>query len=288
VARHPSENFIKYLITSGHSSSGNDEWIKMMLSSLAFPVPDTNYLRDLRADLESRLPEDFQPKNPYHRASKSFMRKEGIFNLHNPDKSSREAQRILMHLRPREVIQSLILGRMETKDIAKKVNSKFAEFFTAEGIQAYKHYYWNVDIVKVEDWNALMAESAELRNNTVSIAKIGATMALHKSGFQQQLESKSMLRAMQEALYFDFLEWKAAPSGINKTRALTAIAKSAVLVDEQLSQADNAMKDSLKAFEQFRMETAKEKVKGVRDIAPSGNFTHSGAKLLDVARKEEE
>lgn len=288
MTRHPSEAFIKYLMTSGHQNSSNNEWIRMMLSSFGYPLPDSDYLIKLRADVMSRMPDNFQRNNVYHRPSKEFMKKEGIYGLHNPDKATREANLIVMNFRARMVIENLLLGRMEPKEIAKKTNSKLAEFLTAEGIQAYKHYYWNVDLLKVEDWAKLMEEYDVERQNMVAIAQVGASMALHKSGFQQNIESKSMLKSIQEALYFDFQEWKSKAHGRDRTVALTNIAKAAVMVDTQLSQADSAMKDSLKAFEQFRMETSKSAVKGMKDIAPAGNFSNSGANLLEAPKRSGE
>lgn len=287
ITRHPAENFIKFLMTGPHPSASNNDWIQMMLTSYGFPSPDTDYLIKLRADIMSRMPDNFQRNNPYHRPSKEFMRKEGIYGLHNPDKASREATLILANLRVRQPIEDLILGRMDPKDIAKKINARYAEFLTADGIRAYKHYYWNVDLLRVEDWQRLLSENNSLRNSALAITQIGASMALHKAGFQQNVESKTMLKSVQEALYFDFLEWKAQPHSSEKTKSMTNIAKSIVMLDMQLNQADTAMKDSLKAFEQFRMETAKEKVKGLKEIAPAGNFTGSGAKLLEAPRPNE-
>ena len=108
-------------------------------------------------------------------------------------------------------------------------------------------------------------------------------MALHKMGFSQQIESTTMLKEMMEGLFFDFREWKSQPLSASRTKAMTAIARTAAAVDEQLSQADSALKDSLRAFEQFRMQHAQMAVPDVRQIAPGGNYSGSGAKLLEAA-----
>lgn len=288
MIRHPSENFIKYLMTSGSPQATSNDWVQWFVLSLGFPRPDPDYLTWLRADLESKVPVNFQPGNRYNRESAKFARLEGIHGLHIQDKASREANLIVTNLRARPIIESLLLGRIEPKEIAKKVNTRMAEFFTGDGIDAYRHYYWQVGILRVEDWAKLLEEYEVQRQNSLAIIQVGASMALHKMGFQQQIDSKSMLREMQQAIFFDFQEWKTKPHGMDRTRALSGLAKSAVLVDNQLSQADGAMKDSLKAFEQFRMETNKKNVVDMNELAPDGNFSGSGVRLLESPMPDED
>lgn len=288
MIRHPSENFIKYLMTSGHQQSGDDAWVTWMITNLGYPAPQADYLQWVRTDLSTKVPADFDPNNRYHRSSRQFMKEEGITGIHLRDRAVGEANTIVTNLRPRFIIEQLLLGRLEPKDVAKKVNTKLATFYTSEGIDAYRHYYWQVGILRVEDWAALLEPYDQAKQNTLAIVQVGASMALHKTGIQQAIDSKSMLRTMQEAVFFDFQEWKTKKHGSEKTKALSMLAKAAVMVDTQLSQADSAMKDSLKAFEQFRMETEKRAVPGMQEIAPSGNYSNSGAKLLETKTSDEE
>lgn len=286
MTRHPSENFIKYLITSGHPNANDDTWIRTMLMDLGFPAPESDYLSWLRASLASKVPADFRPTDRYHRESRAFLKSEGIFGIHTQSKAVREANTIVMDNRARPLVEDLLLGRLEPKEVAKKVNSKLAIFLTDEGVEAYRHYYWQVSIIRVEDWARLLANQDLQKNNVLAITQVGAALALHKTGFQQHIDSKSMLRTMQESIFFDFQEWKTKKHSTERTKALTNLAKSAVMVDEQLSQSDSALKDSLKAFEQFRMETAKTGVPDIRNLAPGGNYSGSGAKLIEAKSKE--
>lgn len=281
--RHPSENFIKYLMTTSHTQANDNVWVMTMVVSFGYPRPDDEYMVWLRSSLMSRVPSNFQAQNRYHRESVKFMRAEGIYSLHNPDKATKEAGLIVTNLRARPIIENLLLGRMEPKDVAKKVNARLGEFFTEDAIKAYSHYYWNVGILRVEDWSKLYEDYDVQRNQALAIVQVGPSMALHKMGFQQGLESKTILKEMLEGVYFDFREWKTKPHSSDRTRAITALAKAAVMVDLQLSQADSALKDSLRAFEQFRMQHAQMQVPDVRSVAPAGNYTGSGARLLEAA-----
>lgn len=286
MIRHPSENFIKYLMTSGHPQSDSNDWVQMMLTSYGFPMPQTDYLIWLRSDVTSKMPADFQPNNRYHAASRSFMKSEGIFGMHTRDKAINEANSIVMNIRARAIVENLLLGRIEPEEVAKKINSKMGAFYTKEGIDAYRHYYWQTSLLRVEDWAQLLENYDIQKQNALAIVQVGASMALHKTGFQQAIDSKSMLRTMQESIFFDFQEWRTKKHGTERTRALATLAKSAVMVDEQLSQADSALKDSLKAFEQFRMETEKAAVPGIQDVAVIGNYSGSGARMIEAPRPD--
>lgn len=290
IPRHPSENFIKYLMTSGHQAASDNAWIQMMVTSLNYPAPDLTYLQGLQNYLASKIPADFRPHDRLHTDSRKFLREEGIFGFHQQTKDVKEANDIVLNYRARALTESLLLGRLEARDVAKKVNSKLGMFYTEEGVDAYRHYYWQVGIMRVEDWMSLLPNPTDdlQKQNILAISQVGASMALHKTGIQQQIDSKSMLRSMQEALYFDFMEWRTKKHGSDRTKSMTNLAKAAVMVDEQLSQSDSALKDSLKAFEQFRMETEKVAVPDVRSLAPGGNFSKSGAKLIEAKSEEKD
>jgi hypothetical protein len=248
------------------------------------------YLDWLRQDLKTKIPINFQPTNRYHRDSVRVLRNEGIYLLHHPDQGAREAALLVTNLRARPVAENLLLGRMEAKEIAKKINSRLGEHYTADGVEAYGRYYWDVNLLRVEDWSLLLEEYEIQRQNTLAIVQGGAAMALHKMGFQQQLENKVMMREMMEGLFFDFREWKTMPLSPSRTKAMTSIAQAAARVDIQLSQADSALKESLRAFEQFRMQHSQLGVQDMKQLAPAGNYTGSGARLLEAvpAKKEEE
>jgi hypothetical protein len=282
MVRHPSERFVKYLMTSPHASAADDNWIASTVNSLGFPRPDMQYLAWLRQGLASRIPINFQPTNKYHRESVRVLKIEGIYLLHHPDQGSREAALLVTNLRARPIAENLLLGRMDTKEIAKKINSRLGEHFTAEGVEAYGRYYWDVSLLRVEDWSLLLEEYEVQRQNTLAIVQGGAAMALHKMGFQQQIETKTMMREMMEGLFFDFREWKTMPLSPSRTKALTSIAQAAARVDIQLSQADSALKESLRAFEAFRMQHSQIGVQDMKQLAPAGNYSGSGARLLEA------
>jgi hypothetical protein len=288
MIRHPSENFIKSLMVSSHASAGDNNWVAIVIEQMQWPRPAADYLAWLRADIMSRMPAGFRTDDKYHRPSARYLRDEGIYGLFFAERAEREASEIIMNFRVRSMVEPLLLGRLPEMEIAKKINARLSTHIPVATIERYHHYYWKVELLRVEDWAVLFDGNYEAKENALAIAQVGPALALHKLGFQQNVDSKSMLRIMQEALFFDLMQWKTQPLSGEKTKAMTAIARSAVMVDEQLSSSDSALKDSLKAFEQFRMKHGESRVTGLNDLAPAGNFTGSGARLLDAPKDNDE
>ena len=288
LSKHPSEYFIKYLLTLTRPEAQEDEWIQHSVQSMGFPQPEVDYLQDLRKVLYKDLPVDYDPQDRYNRASVRYLRTAGVWSMHNHDESVRSALKILPNYRARRIIEQLLLGRIEDIEVAKKANSRLGEFFTVGSIRTYSHYFWNTEILKTGDWLAFFEEyEATESSSSIAVLQGGPATALHITGFQQNLECKEMLKDMMEGMYFDFKDWQKQPRSINRTRAMTSIAKAATQVDVRMSEADSALRDSLKAFEAFRMEHAQKGVKSIDDVAPAGNFTESGAELKELPAPKE-
>jgi hypothetical protein len=287
--RHPSEYFIKYLLTLTRPEAQDDTWIQYSVQSMGFPPPADIYIQQLRSEVEKDLPLSYDPNDRYNRASVKFLRTNGVWSMHNPDDAVRECLKILPNYRARRIIEQLLLGRIEDKEVAKKANSRLGEYYKTAVIKAYRHYFWNTSLLKTSDWMFFFEEyEATEAASSIAVLQGGPATALHITGFQQNLECKEMLKEMMEGLYFDFREWKVQPRSLAKTRAMTNIAKAATQIDVRMSEADSALRDSLKAFEAFRMEHAQKGVKSIDDIAPAGNFTESGVDIKELPAPKKE
>jgi len=289
MARHPCEYFIKYLVTLPRPEAQDDVWVQNGVQSLGFPPPDAAYVSTLREGLYKNLPPNYVPNDRYNRPSVKFLREEGIWSLHNPDSTVRSATEVLVAFKVRRLVEQLLLGRMDPKEVAKKVNSRLSVYYTGAIIKTYHHYYWNCDLLKSDDWVEFFAQYEKSEaSKSMAVLQGGPAMALHITGFRQHLESKDMLRTMQEGLFFDFLDWQKQPRSTERTRSMSNLAKAASQVDVRLSESDSALRDSLKAFEQFRMKHAQEEVMGIDDLAPAGTFTDSGAPMKELPPASEE
>lgn len=289
MTKHPSEFFIKYLLTLTRKEAQDDVWVQDSVKRLGFPEPKVEYIAELREELYKELPNHYVPDDRFNRPSVKYLRANQIHSLHNPDKTVRDATALLVDFKARKLIEQLLLGRMEPKDVALKTNSRLGTFLTATIIKTYGHYYWNVGLLKSGEWVEFFKAYEENEfSNSMSILRGGPAMALHLTGFKQHLESKEILRNIQEGMYFDFLEWQKKPHGSDRTKAMTSLAKSVSHVDVRLSESDSALRESLKAFENFQMKHSKLKVPGIDEIALGGTFTDSGAEMKELAPPQDE
>lgn len=267
----------------------DDEWVRGSVGSMGFPIPTADYVQVIREELWKDIPPHYVPDNRYNRPSVKFLRGAQIYSLHNPDKSVREATALLIDFKSRRLIEQLLLGRLSPTEVATKVNSRLNTYHTAAAVKTYGHYYWNCPLLKADEWSEFYAiyEKNDL-SNSMAILRGGPAMALHITGFRQHLESKEILRRMQEDMFFDFIEWKGQPHSATRTKAMTSIAKSVSTVDVRLSESDSALRESLEAFKNFQMRHAAHKVIGIDELAPQGTFTDSGADMKELPPAKED
>src|SRR4051812_39180390 len=190
MLRHPSELFIKFAMTLPRPEARSDAWVSMYVEQLGYPRPEPMYLASLRKDIEPKIPGDFRPQDRFHQASVRFMKDEKIFGLHNPDAATQQCFQIITNLRARPIVEDLLLGRVEAKEVARKVNARLGEFVTSDAIEAYNQYFWNTTLLKVDEWAVLLRDLHVRREHSLAILQVGPAMALHKHGFQQQLDQK--------------------------------------------------------------------------------------------------
>jgi hypothetical protein len=286
--RHPSEGLIKFLMTQQHEQAEEDKWVHYEVCARGYPPPNPEYLAALRTSLLVSMPTNFDPTDKMHRPSTKFLRSEGIYGLYHPDDAARAATELVSNTRVRAVVEQLLLGRLTSKEIAYRINKRMGVEISPDGIEAYKQYYWNTERLRVEEWATLLANHDAQRERVMAILECGGGLALHLNGFQQQVESKQMLREMLESVYWDLREWSQQPRSAAKTKAIGSLARAACLLDTQMTGKDAEISKAMQSFEQLRLKTEGKAVPDIRDLAPLGNFTGSGERMLEVVSDDSE
>ncbi len=283
---HPSMYFMKYLITLPQPEAADDNWVRLKIQQIGYPAPTPAYVAGLRALMAPDFPVNYVPTDRYNRETVKYLRNHGIWSLHNPNNETKEAIQILVDAQARRTIEQLLLGRLDPKEVAAKVNSRFRKFYTEDTIRDYGHYFWNCSIMKTTDWVSFFDQYDRAEGQrSMSIVQSGGGMALHVAGFKQDIEAKEMLREMLEAVHFDFKDWKNAPRSPERTRAFALLTKAAATIDERMAESSTAVRDHLSVFRSWQMSHSNKKVPGIEDVAPHGNFTESGADLPELPEK---
>ncbi len=276
AVNHPCFNYVKFLILSGRE----DEDIEHTIVSFGFPPLPLDYIQIVRSNLPEE-PDNFDIQDKLNKASVEHLKKLEIFNLFHPDKYTKEAISYIANVELRPFIERLLLSKLSAKDIAKQINTRFGKLATANGIDSYRHYFWNVNLVRIEDWINLLSNPGE-RDTYLSIIRNGPPVALYTLGFAQHVEAKSLLEEALEITGFDMKQWKYRPASVDKAKALSLLVKNIISIDTQLSSEAKILKDTLNDFKVWKMQHDDPKIISINDIAQLDNYTGSGVKLDDI------
>lgn len=271
MTRYPHAYFLKFLLLKG-------EDVKARCEELSLPVPTESFLKQLSTSLAT--PENLKEDN---KECVELLRQEGIYNLIFQDKVTVDAFKILFLLEPRAAIEKLIISREEPVKIAKVVNTKYKTKLSAESIERFRHYFWNPELMRVEDWVELYKdyEKSQIRQ----ICLNGPDYAKHVIGFIQGIQVKESLKEAASILHFDMQAIKFSPPDKDKVRALSDIVNSLIKIDHELNTSQDSIKKELENFERIQIQHAETNIKGILDVAEVGNFQGSGSDLREVTRK---
>ena len=282
--RHPSEYYIKYLIVR-HPDWNDAAILKNLADWGILPPPswDENYLTFLRADMP-KMPDDFDPLDITHRPSMTFLRQVGVYEMFRNTPEAQEAWDILSNPEQRLTVEQIILSRLDFKMAAQRINKKTGWFLSEDGLDAYRHYFWNTKLLTFDDWGRYLYGRAALYERWMALLSGDPRISFHHLRLDQSVESKMMIQRSQEIAYFTLEEVNLKPgTGPDKVKAIAVLAKAVVECHEALSTSDMALKDVLKQFERFRIDHPQQMPPDIRALAPFGNFSGGGAAEKDKA-----
>lgn len=276
--RQPYEFFVKYLLIRDPGVS--DAQILRTLEQWSLLSPDPNYLGFIRSELPPP-PVGFDPANRIHRSSMAYLRDQRVYELFYPTSATEEAWDILSDPDKRLIVEQILLARLDLKIAAQKVNRKNGWFLTVQGLEIYRHFFWNVRLLTFDEWGRFLYGRSALYERYMGLLQAPRELAFFHLRLEQTLESKQMIRRAQEIAYFTLEEVAQKPgAGPDKVKAINMLTKSITECHEAQSTSDMALKEVLKQFERFRLEHPQESPRSVRDLAPAGNYTGSGVKAL--------
>lgn len=274
--KHPAEKFVVFLLTSHRAAKHDNDWVRKHLEYYGLPPADNDYLDQLRERLKP--PRPFYPKDPDHEASARFLRSWGVEEMHRDGDDISKINALLLNHPLRRQVEILLLGGVPSQEISERLSTRFEIVLEPETVRLYAYYYHDVKALSLDEWAEVHHHYDDSHDREMAIT-CGPNMALHRIGFQAMIETKTIMRRIQQSLYFDFMAVDKMP--INKTTVAmkTKIATAAIKVDERLSQSDVALRDVLDQFKKFQMKQDEAKVVSLDDLASQGS--HSGTPQLE-------
>lgn len=271
--RHPADNYIRSLIVRNRLISEGD--IQRNLEELGFLTADPTYLPFLRGSVPME-PEGFQPGNRGHRPSVRFLRELKIYELFHPTEAMREAWEILGQPDKRQVVEKVLLARLDLKILAQKINAKYNWHLTSDGMRMFQHYFWNVPSMGFDEWGRHLWRRTGMYDTYTSLLLASPTLAFYHLRLDQSIESKRMIQDVQRVAHATLLEVYERPgSHIDKVKSIKLLGTTIIDSHKALSTSDMALKEVMKQFEHWRMEHPQVLPPSVRQLTAGGG-TFSG------------
>lgn len=273
--KHPAEHFIRYLLLKDPGVT--DAMMIKSLDDWGILQPSATFWAFLRQRFADR-PAGFDPANRLHQASMKFLRDVKVYELFHPNEATEEAWSILSDPNQRFLVEQALMSKLDLKLAAQKLNKKYGFFLTADGLQAFYHYFWNVKLLTFDEWGRFLYGRSAMYERHMALFQAPPSLAFFHLRLDQSLESKKMIQRVQEIAYHTCEEISTKPGTTpDKVKAIALLGKVVIEAHNALSTSDMALKDVLQQFERWRMEHPMESPPGIRQLAPGGNYSGSGA-----------
>lgn len=268
--RHPSELFIKSLLYLGKQ----DNEILDILKSYSLPtIPEdsvTTYLYELLESLGDI------PKFTYDKDNSDYLKEHKIYYLIHPDSVISACTRILdVQTIKRDVYVSL-LGRVSPEDLSLHLLDTYGLDVSEETIKAFRHYYFDVNKMSVDDWLPLF-ESLPGSDPTYYTSALdgGATVAAYRLGRELNVSIRDAVREAVTGLYVSLHEirhWSASPS---KVKVLSDTVSALAKAHNVISTADAELASVAHELRQFKLARNNTKPAALNALT-GGNHSGSG------------
>lgn len=275
--QHPSQFFIKYLLSRGAHSF--DELIGIM-EMYGLGGVSKSYLAMLDGTMQADRPTPFRPRSISHKPSQTWLRKHGIYKAWHRDVSQECAMDILCNPRVMALVETFILAPVTAEQAVAKINDKEPDFhLTVGGYERFRHYFWNPKLLNGAEWGEFinrrdMAHSHWLRLAVNARGPEGVQLLLWKAGVGalKNLDRAKIFTDFRNIAYMKAKELEAAPACVDDSKALLNYARVARSAQEEVNNSSDAVNDILEGFNAFRMRRKQIAAPSVKQLT-GGNFT---------------
>lgn len=152
IRRSPAEAYLQYLIL--HPRKYTDAQITEIARFAQIDHLGNWYLARLRANLTP--PKPFFPFDPNHRPSSNFLYLNKLYPIFHTDEAGRRAFKILEMPRVKEFVESSIISGAPSAAIAVTVTRRQRFTCSAQVIDRYKAFFWDVHLLDSSELRALL------------------------------------------------------------------------------------------------------------------------------------
>lgn len=282
VKRSPAEFFCMFLLSQQKHSV--DTIIHILEDHNLYAV-NHRYIERLQEKMLP-FPEPWAPTlnlgtEDEHLITKEYLRTHGIHDLWYPSAATQEAFQILGNPGLREHTEQLLLSPLRVEETVRRLNEYHKVKLTAEGVEAFGHYFWNRKLLSMGEWVAYMDDkpAAYTRITTLQASPDTADMVVPwlagMSGPPSSINTGAVARRMRDVAFLKVLEIERDPASLDHANMMSKYMSVIKAAEDEMRQSDVALREVLSAFEKFRMKKDDHKVLAIEDVA-GVNFSQSG------------
>jgi len=268
---HPAWFYIKYLTIMGKYSDPKSDTagaVNETLTALKIPEIKGDVFERLKAGI--KFPSKLVLSNKEHGPTIKFMKQERVHDIWNPTNGEKDVFEFLQMLQLREVVQVLLMGRLEYADIAEKVSTRFKmqKQIAPRTIELFSHYFWNVDILSTKEWEEVIY--GDPLYHVYKGATNGPDHALFRAGFNPQVDGKAALKNALMHIHFRVDATRILPDCKDTADILSKLSKELKSLEEALSGGGQEISNIIKELRSFQMANEVVPTKTIGDILIAG------------------
>ena len=268
---HPCHYFVKFMILQGWPDGETVDTVNETLRSYGLPEIHTEEFDQIRQALEP--PKSFNFGAQTHRLTTKFMKEERVHTLWTNKKEDMGSVDIICLPQIRETVQLLLLGRFSSREISDRIRRKFKKTFTPRAISVFRHYFWNSDVMGMQDIRNLMFKHP-MRDAFMASMYGSKSQALFRAGFSPAIDGRKALREAHRNLAMRMEATRILPDTKDTIRMVATLAKELVGVHNALHGEGAGVEDMMKELQRFIMERDAPNVVPLHKLAPNNNFSH--------------
>lgn len=275
--RHPSEFWIRYLLSSGRHSY---EQIIDMLAMQGLGAAEVDYLEAVEADLLEDQPDPFRPKNKADRVTQKWLTRKGIYYGWHRDKHTKLALSVLENSTAKALVESFILSPVPPKLAVAKINDQLNGLsLTEQSFHRYRHFFWNNSLLNIAEMSDFIAVRDDPHQDWLRAAlrakgPDGMQLVMWKTGLGvlDNMDKVKIFADFRNIAYMKAKSMEFDKPGIDDSKAMLNYARVARTAQDEINNSDDASRDVLDSFQAFKMRRQSLKNPGMKELT-GGNYT---------------
>ena len=218
-------------------------------------------------------------KDPTAESSLKRLRDLNIYGLVHQDAKSGTAECVRLLSAPsvrQEVFMSL-LGRMPAKELVDYLMKKHGVEVSTKTVDAFCHYYFNVDSMSAEDWaltfEAMPPEAGPENFHACYVG--GPAVAAYRLGLDRHVTIRDAVGEAVTAIHASLLEVRGWATTKDKMSVLTSAVSSLSRAHQIINTADQELAAVANELKQFKLARNTDKPISLEALT-RGNHSNSG------------